>query len=134
MRIYIAGPYGDQLPKDQIRRNVEAADNVARALAKMGHTPFCPHKMTWGWEDDPELDKDDFLRIDLEWLELCDALFFIAPSPGADIERREAERRGIKVFTKLEEVPPNCSPKPEEYSEESERRLDERRTGDVHRG
>lgn len=77
MKIYVAGPYGDQNSKEIIARNVGRADQVGRFLARMGHTPFIPHKMTWGWEDDPDLNKSDFMRIDLEWLSFCNAIFLL---------------------------------------------------------
>jgi len=105
MRIYVAGPYGDSNLKHIIARNVAAADAIGRELALLGHTPYIPHKTTWGWEDDPRITYDDCICIDLEWLGLCDALFFLGPSPGANLELEVAVRCGKRIFVSIGEVP-----------------------------
>lgn len=104
MYIYVAGPYTADT-KEEIAANVAAADAAAREIAYTGHIPFCPHKMTWGWEDDPHLGYDDFIGMDDLWLMQCDALLFIAPSPGANREKNLAEALGIPVYTSIEDLP-----------------------------
>ena len=104
MKIYIAGPYGDSNPKDIIAENVARADAIGRAIVKLGHTPYIPHKQTWHWEDDPELNSDDFMRVDLEWLRVCDALFFIAPSDGALCELQLALELGKQIFYSIDDI------------------------------
>lgn len=104
MRIYVAGPYTSE---DEATRDarVAAADAVGRALAKMGHVPFVPHKMTWRWEEDDGLSYEDFMRIDVSWLRMCDALFFVGSSNGADAEREIAMAMGLPIYLRLEDVP-----------------------------
>lgn len=104
MRIFVAGPYGDRLSKEQIQANVDKADEIGRALLKLGHTPYIPHKMTHHWEDDPELTREMYLRLDREWLRLCDAIYFFGHSEGADAELALAEHLGLLVFVSMEVV------------------------------
>ena len=108
MKIYVAGPYGDDIPKWQIALNVQFADEAGRALVKKGHTPFIPLKQTWHWEEDKEPTKDDFLRVDLEWLSLYEAVLLLAgweTSEGAKREKEEAETIGLTTYQPLNQIP-----------------------------
>lgn len=105
LRIFVAGPYGDKGPKKVIQMNIQRACDVGKELALKGHFPFIPHTMLQGWETDRRFTIDHFKSIDFNWLEHCDALFFIAPSPGANVEKELATRKGIRVFTTMEDVP-----------------------------
>jgi len=104
MLIYVAGPYSADI-KAERDHNVTVADEIGRILTKKGHVPFVPHKMTWRWEEDADLSYDDFLRVDFVFLNLCDALFFIGPSPGANKELAQAQQQGKRIFYSLSEVP-----------------------------
>lgn len=104
MRIYVAGPYSAESPAE-IDYNVMAADFAARDIAAKGHSPFVPHTQSCGWEQDARFCYDDFLRIDFEWLEVCDAILYLGPSPGADKELEYAGILGLTVFRSVEEVP-----------------------------
>ena len=44
-------------------------------------------------------------RYGFEWLDVCDALFFIGESPGANNELKIAREKGLTIYMKLEEVP-----------------------------
>ncbi len=108
MRIYVAGPYtgADQPAIDE---NVRVAIDTGLALLKRGHAPFIPHltgfvdlraqqigmNVTWG----------EYVRWDLEWLRVCDALFYLGSSPGADLELEEAQQLGKTIYRNLEDVP-----------------------------
>lgn len=105
LRIFIAGPYGDQLDKKVITKNVNKAKDIGKEITLKGHYPFIPHTMLHGWETDNRFTSDNFKQIDLQWLEFCDALYFIAPSPGANAEKAFAESKGLKIFYSLDEVP-----------------------------
>ena len=61
--------------------------------------------MLHGWELDQRFGVDQFKEIDFAWLEFCDALYFIAESPGANIEKELAQHRGLQVFTDMRQVP-----------------------------
>lgn len=109
LRIYVAGPYS--APSEHERElNTQRAIEAGLALFKLGHTPFIPHLthyvdlhalrtgvvMTW----------DDYIRLDLEWLDVCDALLYLGPSKGADLELQHALKRGKRVFRSLVEIEP----------------------------
>ncbi|MBU2177434.1 MAG: DUF4406 domain-containing protein [Gammaproteobacteria bacterium] len=100
MRIFIAGPYGDHNPKDIIAENVHKADEVARNLMAQGHQVYCPHKMSWGWEDDPRLTYAQFHELDntflLHWAEAI--IRIPGHSPGADAEMALAEKLGLVII------------------------------------
>jgi len=113
LRIYIAGPYSPQnctlhdAPRIA-QRNVDKAIEIANRLIDKGHFVFVPHlshyiyihsssrKRPWKY----------WIELDLTFLRRwADALFFIAPSRGANIELREAKKLGLKIFYSLDEVP-----------------------------
>ncbi len=90
--------------------NTRRAIEAGLALYKLGHIPFIPHLthyvdlhahrtgvvMTW----------DDYIRLDLEWLDVCDALLYLGPSKGADLELQHALKKGKQVFRSLSEIEP----------------------------
>lgn len=103
--IYIAGPYSSPWPWVRLK-NILRALKAAVALAKKGHTPLCPHAHTclwwlYGWG----LSWETYMRISIEQVRRCDALLYLAPSTGANIERDEAQRLGMQIFGSVEEVP-----------------------------
>ena len=100
MRIFIAGPYGDHNSKEVIAENVKQADKVARDLMAKGHQVYCPHKMSWGWEDDPRLTREQFLALDKTFLELwAEAIYRIdGDSPGADGEMKIARELRLTIL------------------------------------
>lgn len=109
LRIYVAGPYSAP-SEDERELNTRRAIEAGLALFKLGHTPFIPHLthyvdlhahrtgvvMTW----------DDYIRLDLEWLDVCDALLYLGPSKGADLELQYALKAGKRVFRSLLEIEP----------------------------
>jgi len=105
LRIFVAGPYGDNEPKEIIEENVRRARDIGKELALKGHFPFIPHTMLHGWETDQRFTIQHFKDIDFKWLSFCDALYFISSSKGADIERGIAQEKGIIIYTSLSEVP-----------------------------
>jgi hypothetical protein len=105
LRIFVAGPYGDSEPKKVIETNVDRAREIGKELALKGHFPFIPHTMLHGWETDKRFTVENFKSIDFQWLDFCDALYFIAPSTGANIEKERASKRGLQIFTSLDAVP-----------------------------
>ena len=112
MRIYIAGPYA---PTDttlhnasrKAQQNVDKAIEVANALIEKGHYVFVPHLShyihihysckrdyhEWWYKED-----NTFLE---HWAE---ALFFIGESKGANQELELARKKGLVIFTSLDEV------------------------------
>lgn len=99
MRIYIAYPYTNN-PK----KNTKFAEEIGIKLIKMGHTPYIPHKHTFGWEKRKDINYDDFIKFDLAWLEACDAFLFLGKSKGTLIELKYAKKKGITIFRNLREI------------------------------
>lgn len=109
LKIYVAGPYSAS-SEDERELNTQRAIEAGLALFKLGHTPFIPHLthyvdlharrkgIAMAWED--------YIRLDLEWLDACDALLFMGPSKGANLELEYAIKTGKRVFRSLAEIEP----------------------------
>jgi hypothetical protein len=104
MRIFISGPYGDNNPKEVIAENVRKADELARYLLSKGHQVYCPHKMSWGWEDDKRLTTEQFYELDKSFLRYWANAIVRIPgeSKGADGEMLLAKDMKLKVYELLE--------------------------------
>ena len=107
--IYVAGPYTAERRADR-RNNTERAMDAGLALVAKGHYPVVPHlthyldercfDLTGGY-----LVYGFYIALDDRLLAACDALFYLAPSPGADRELARAKRRGLPIYRTLDEVP-----------------------------
>ena len=112
MKIYVAGPYGAQEWEKAehdvcrtVHHNVREAIEVGIALIEKGHTPFIPHLSHFiQMEMEYPLPPAYWYSLDKEWLAVCDALFYMGSSYGADAELELAKELGLKVFTTLDEV------------------------------
>ena len=117
-RIYVAGPYSAPTIEGR-EANARKAIDVGLALFKKGYVPFIPHLNHYVDEGRNEagLDENDYLAWDFGWLATCDLLFFIGPSPGANIELAVAQALGLSIFKDLADVPDltkeNENPEPE---------------------
>ncbi len=108
LRIYVAGPITAD-SKAQEQRNVDAAMDAGIQLLQIGHIPYIPH-LTWylhmyAKDHGVEFSHADYLNWDKRWLVLCDAILYLAPSPGADEELEFARYHGLRVFSGIEDVP-----------------------------
>lgn len=109
--IYVSGPYSAPADLDpearqaKIAKNIEAANSCALDLAEKGHIPFVPHTMMSGWEDTHNMPRETAMNICHQWVDKCDALFYMASSPGADAEHKRAVRRALPIYRSLEDVP-----------------------------
>lgn len=100
LRIFVSGPltHGDPF------HNVHAAVHVAGALVARGFVPFLPHIYPL-WDMIAPRPYEDWMRLDLAWLEVCDAVLRLPGfSPGGDREVERARDLGIPVFHSVEEV------------------------------
>lgn len=94
MRVYVAGPY----TKGDVVVNVRNAVLAGDELFEAGHTPYVPH-LTHLWHTIRPRPWEDWLRLDLQWIEQCDALVRLAgESAGADCEVAHAVKLGIPVW------------------------------------
>lgn len=114
IRVYVAGP----LRIGNLAANIQKATDVAYRLAKLGYAPFVPHLSCYfdGCDQfyrhpdessiaaaipqaENRLNADEWIRIDLAWVEAADVLVRIrGESVGADAEVAEAERLHLPVF------------------------------------
>jgi hypothetical protein len=91
--VYLTGPYTNPDPVLNVRAAVELADELVHVC-----TPFVPH-LTHLWHLVSPKPYPDWLALDLEYLERCDALArFGGASAGADAELDHARRLGMPTF------------------------------------
>ena len=94
MRVYVAGPYS----RGDVAENVRLAVLVADDLLDAGHAPYVPH-LTHFWHLLKPREYEDWLRLDLLWLEQCEAVLRLpGESPGADREVARARELGLPVY------------------------------------
>lgn len=101
LKVYVCGP----LSADNQREtdaNVAIARRVSLELMERGHFPFCPHLAVYYNSDRTY---EQWMAYDDVWLQQCEALFYIGPSKGADIELARAKELGLQIFHELKEVP-----------------------------
>lgn len=100
MRVYIAGPYSGGDWGENVKRAVDAAEEVYQA----GHDPFIPHTMTALWSMLYPKPDHEWLMFDLSWVDMCDALIRLeGESPGGDVEVKRAELKDIQTYMSVEE-------------------------------
>ena len=108
LRIYVAGPYSGETP-EKVQQNVYQAVDAGIAIFQKGHHPYVPHLTQLvdqrARETNNPMSWEEFMRWDAPWLEASDALLYLAPSRGANIELEEATRMGKTIFRSLEEIP-----------------------------
>jgi nucleoside 2-deoxyribosyltransferase len=98
--VYIAGPYTNGDTVINVRRAIEAAENLWDA----GFTPYIPH-LTMFWHFMNPHTYEFWLEYDLEWLSKCDILLRLSgESLGADKEVKFAQEKGIPVCYSVREV------------------------------
>ena len=101
MIIYVSAPYS----KGDVCENVRRACLAGDELLKKGHTPFIPH-LNHLWHLISPKPYEEWLRIDLALLSMCDALLRLpGESKGADIEVAEAKKLCMFIYYSTEEVP-----------------------------
>lgn len=98
LRVYVAGPYTADPEKC-----TAAAIAVGNELLDAGHAPFVPHLAHY-WETlHGARHYEDWMRIDLAWLETADAILRLpGESSGADRETARALALGIPVFDSVQ--------------------------------
>ena len=111
MKIYIAGPYTPMNSNLHdaawvANKNVKKAIMAGIQIIRKGHSPFIPHLTHFiHLETDEPLPKEFYYEYDIEWLKLCDALLYLAPSNGADIELNIAKNMNLIIYKNIEEIP-----------------------------
>ena len=104
-RIYVAGPYTAPDAR-KTRQNTDEAIRIGCALIRKGWSPFIPHLTHYVWmHPDGDFEYDTWVKLDMTWLKVCNAFFYISPSPGADAELDYAKKMGIPIYRTIERVP-----------------------------
>jgi hypothetical protein len=116
MMILIAGPYrsGTNDDPDKIAWNVHVMESFAIPLFKKGHLPVLGEwialplvKLAGSTSIGDELYNEIFHPIAEKLLEKCDAVLRVGgASQGADLMTRMALKKGLPVFTRLDDIPP----------------------------
>jgi hypothetical protein len=116
MLILIAGPYRSGTGDDprKIAANVQAMESYALPIFRLGHIPVLGEWLALPLvhlAGSKQLGDDAFNGIfhpiAERLLEKCDALLRVGgESKGADQMAATARQYGLKIFTKLEQIPP----------------------------
>jgi|APHM01.1.fsa_nt_gi hypothetical protein len=109
MKIYIAAPYSAERSIDR-QENTYTAIHAGLEVFELGHFPFIPHlthyvdryaNRTQGFE----MNYEDYIEWDKQFLHDCDALLHLDNSPGADHEREVAEHNKMIIYESVDEIP-----------------------------
>lgn len=107
MLIYIAGPYSAETEEERLANTIAAIDAGIKVFQK-GHIPFIPHLSHWvdkrAKETGINLTWEDYMKWDEEILKRCDALLFLKPSRGANIELENAKKMGKIIYHSIDEI------------------------------
>lgn len=95
--VFLSGPYSDD-PE----RRVAESKGWAKELIRLGFVPYHAHLSHYQHVSHPE-PYENWMQIDLAWIERCDALLRFSRdySGGADREEARAREVGIEVFYDL---------------------------------
>jgi len=102
--VYVAGPISAETGY-QVEMNIRAAEEVARDLLNLGFAPICPHSFERFHQG--LLDYDDWMRVDLEILSRCDAIFMVhgwEGSKGSMAELNWAHQNDYPIFYTLNQI------------------------------
>lgn len=104
MRVYIIGPYTADHPR-QVLKNVNAAIDIGIKIMEKGHAVFIPHLSHYiHLRPNCTFEYDEYIKNDIEWLKVSDAVFVLGSSPGSDKEIEIAKSLGLKIFRSLDEI------------------------------
>lgn len=100
MKVYIASSYSVGDPEINVRRQIDAADE----LLELGYTPFVP-LLAHFWHIVHKHNERRWLLWSLRWMLTCDVVLRLpGASIGADIECLVAEAADIPVFEGIERL------------------------------
>lgn len=119
MYIYISGPYRIKKSesKKELFRRINQADKIGKEIAKKGHIPIIPHTMMREWEGigKNKVPRKDVIRISLDLLNICDAIYIIdyknsiKISEGVRAELKKAKELNLKIYKNLDEISININ-------------------------
>jgi hypothetical protein len=106
--VFVTGPYSAPT-RAGIKANIQKAVEIGRKLFQKGYYPVVPHLLVKEYYE-PERGSAIFgyeplMNYTMAIAQKCDILLFYGSSPGADRERRFAERLGIPVYFDVDDLP-----------------------------
>jgi hypothetical protein len=107
MHIYVAGPYSGKNPSE-VEQNIRRAISAGVEIIRRGHYPYIPHLTHYVDQVKDtvlHLSWDDHLDWGLAWLDRADALLYLAPSRGANIELEYAIKMNKLIFRSIDDIP-----------------------------
>ena len=114
MMILIAGPYrsGTGDDPEKIKANIDSMEAYALPIFRLGHIPVLGEwfalplvHLAGSKEIGDEAFNEIFHPIAERLLEKCDAVIRVGgASQGADLMVEVAQRKGLQIFTRLEEI------------------------------
>jgi hypothetical protein len=115
MMVLIAGPYrsGTGDDPEKMAANVHAMESLALPIFRLGHIPVLGEwfalplvHLAGSKQVGDEAFNEIFHPIAERLLEKCDAVLRVGgASQGADLMVEVGRKNGLKIFTKLEEIP-----------------------------
>jgi hypothetical protein len=102
IKVYICAPY--TLPAGQQLQNVEKSMKAFEELANLGYNPYNP--ILNHYQDQFAVRPyDSWMRLDAEWLALCDCFLRLpGESRGCDEEIKLARKLNMPIFYKISEL------------------------------
>lgn len=99
-RVYIASPYTNGDPFINVRRQIDAGEELIQA----GFIPYLPLLSHYHHQIYPH-SYETWCSLDLAWVEVCNALLrLLGKSKGADGEVERAFKLGIPVYYSIAEL------------------------------
>ncbi len=115
--ILIAGPYRSGTNDDPalMQKNLERLESVALPLFRMGHIPMIGEwvalpllKHAGGKKPGDAAWQEILYPVAHRLIQKCDAVLRLeGASTGADEDVRVAQSLGLKIYYRLEDIPPN---------------------------
>jgi hypothetical protein len=101
-KVYVAGP----LNADACGyiTHLHKMFDVALQIHRMGHAPLVPGADFLMGFFAGDFKYADYMESNMAWLRVADCVFVIAQSPGVKKEIAEAEKLGIPVYYRLEDL------------------------------
>ncbi len=101
--LYVAGPYSI----GNIQENIRRAEIVSVNLIRSGFHVITPHKNTAGYEkyEDGNLTYETWLKMDLDIISRCDAVYVMVNSENSQGAKKEIEfarEKGMPVIYEAE--------------------------------
>ena len=116
MMILIAGPYrsGTGDDSEKMAANVQFMESFALPMFRLGHIPVLGEwfalpllQLAGSQQTGDKAFQEIFHPIAERLLEKCDAVLRVGgASKGADLMVEVAQRHGLPIYTKLEQIPP----------------------------